>query len=97
MITEQQVIEKMRQMMSKIEQSNGSLQIEYVAAMKAYCELLLEQPATEQYPPGHDSGNRTAKPGSRSDAGPFYGSCPGKRRKRTFLTRFLSKSNQLWE
>ena len=48
MITEQQVIEKMRQTMSKIEQSNGSLQVEYVAAMKAYCELLLEQPATEQ-------------------------------------------------
>lgn len=47
MITEQQVIEKMRQTMSKIEQSNGTVQVEYVAAMKAYCELLLEQPMTE--------------------------------------------------
>ncbi|MCT4779174.1 MULTISPECIES: DUF5327 family protein [Exiguobacterium] len=43
MITEQQVIEKMRQTMAKIEQTSGNVQVEHIAAMKAYCGLLLEQ------------------------------------------------------
>ncbi|MGX8177797.1 DUF5327 family protein [Exiguobacterium artemiae] len=47
MITEQQVIEKMRQTMSKIEQTTGKIQSEHIAAMKAYCELLLDQPMVE--------------------------------------------------
>lgn len=65
MITEQQVIEKMRQTMSKIEQSSGTGQIEQIAAMKAYCELLLDQlqsvrepsvitPTTQPKPPEVD-------------------------------------------
>lgn len=48
MITEQHVIEKMRQTMTKIEQTSGTDQTGHIAAMKAYCELLLEQPQTEQ-------------------------------------------------
>ncbi|UKS56296.1 DUF5327 family protein [Exiguobacterium acetylicum] len=42
MITEQHIIEKMRQAMQRIEQTTGAAQKEQVAAMKVYCELLLE-------------------------------------------------------
>ncbi len=46
MITEQHIIEKMRQAMQRIEQTTGASQKEQIAAMKAYCELLLESEAT---------------------------------------------------
>ena len=46
MITEQHIIEKMRQAMQRIEQTTGATQKEQIAAMKAYCELLLESEAT---------------------------------------------------
>ena len=41
MITEQHIIEKMRQAMQRIEQTTGAAQKEQIAAMKAYCELYL--------------------------------------------------------
>ncbi|MFX4304014.1 YwdI family protein [Exiguobacterium sp. A1_3_1] len=46
MITEQHIIEKMRQAMQRIEQTTGAAQKEQIAAMKTYCELLLESEAT---------------------------------------------------
>lgn len=46
MITEQHIIEKMRQAMQRIEQTTGATQKEQIAAMKAYCELLLESEST---------------------------------------------------
>ena len=82
MITEQQVIEKMRQTMSKIEQSSGTGQIEQIAAMKAYCELLLDQPQSAGSAFGHHADHSTETARSRSDVGPLHGSRSGKRRKR---------------
>jgi hypothetical protein len=46
MITEQHIIENMRQAMQRIEQTTGVAQKEQIAAMKVYCELLLESEAT---------------------------------------------------
>lgn len=46
MITEQHIIEKMRQTMQRIDQTTGAIQKEQVAAMKVYCELLLESEST---------------------------------------------------
>ncbi|MGX9805892.1 DUF5327 family protein [Exiguobacterium acetylicum] len=46
MITEQHIIEKMRQAMQRIDQTTGAAQKEQIAAMKVYCELLLESEST---------------------------------------------------
>ncbi|WP_114571395.1 DUF5327 family protein [Exiguobacterium flavidum] len=52
MISEQQVIEKMRQAMERIGQTTGTVRTQEVAALKAYCELLLlsEEPAGTSAP-----------------------------------------------
>lgn len=41
MITEQQVIAQMKQVMSQIEQSSGETQKRHLAKLMGYCELLL--------------------------------------------------------
>lgn len=62
MITEQQVMEKMRQTMAKIEQTSGTAQVEQLATMKAYCELLLDQPGTSTPSVMHPQSAPAAKP-----------------------------------
>ena len=52
----------MRQTMAKIEQSSGTAQVEQLAAMKAYCELLLDQPGTTIPNVVHPQAIPTAKP-----------------------------------
>lgn len=67
MISEQHVIEKMRQTMVKIEQTSGTAQVEQLATMKAYCELLLEQPGT----PAADVVRSQTAPAAKPDVDPM--------------------------
>lgn len=48
MITEQQVITQMKQVMSQIEQSSGETQKRHLAKLMGYCELLLADSAPTQ-------------------------------------------------
>lgn len=48
MITEQQVITQMKQVMSQIEQSSGETQKRHLAKLMGYCELLLADSAPMQ-------------------------------------------------
>lgn len=43
MITEQQVIAQMKQVMSQVEQSSGETQKRHLAKLMGYCELLLAE------------------------------------------------------
>lgn len=43
MITEQQVITQMKQVMSQIEQSSGETQKRHLAKLMGYCELMLAE------------------------------------------------------
>ncbi|RHB48910.1 DUF5327 family protein [Exiguobacterium sp. AM39-5BH] len=45
MITEQQVITQMKQVMTQIEQSSGETQKRHLAKLMGYCELLLADSA----------------------------------------------------
>lgn len=46
MITEQQVITQMKQVMSQIEQSSGETQKRHLAKLMGYCELMLAETTT---------------------------------------------------
>lgn len=48
MITEQQVILQMKQVMTQIEQSSGETQKRHLAKLMGYCELLLADSAPTQ-------------------------------------------------
>lgn len=48
MITEQQVILQMKQVMTQIEQSSGEAQKRHLAKLMGYCELLLADSAPTQ-------------------------------------------------
>lgn len=48
MITEQQVITQMKQVMHQIEQSSGETQKRHLAKLMGYCELLLADSAPTQ-------------------------------------------------
>ena len=48
MITEQQVIMQMKQVMRQIEQSSGETQKRHLAKLMGYCELLLADSAPTQ-------------------------------------------------
>ena len=51
MITEQQVITQMKQVMSQIEQSSGETQKRHLAKLMGYCELLLADSAPAKTQP----------------------------------------------
>ena len=48
MITEQQVILQMKQVMTQIEQSSGETQKRHLAKLMGYCELLLDDSTPTQ-------------------------------------------------
>lgn len=48
MITEQQVITQMKQVMVQIEQSSGEIQKRHLAKLMGYCELLLADSVSAQ-------------------------------------------------
>lgn len=62
MITEQQVITQMNQVMRQIEQSSGEAQKRHLAKLMGYCELLLAEPTQAAIPTVKQDQVTDAKP-----------------------------------
>lgn len=88
MITEQHIIEKMRQAMQRIDQTTGATQKEQIAAMKVYCELLLESEATSSSTISLPTSTPQATPAVDPMLARFMGVAQEKEEKGTSLLDF---------
>lgn len=71
MITEQQVIAQMRQVMTQIESSTGEVQKRHLAKLMGFCELLLDETSEAKavgVPQTSTSTNETKSPLDRQMA-----------------------------
>ena len=62
MITEQQVIARMREVMAQIESSNGEVQKRHLAKLMGYCELLLAETTESPQPQIQAAPQQATKP-----------------------------------
>lgn len=88
MITEQHIIEKMRQAMQRIDQTTGAAQKEQIAAMKVYCELLLESESTPSSTVSLPTSTPQATPAVDPMLARFMGVAQEKEEKVTSLLDF---------
>lgn len=88
MITEQHIIEKMRQAMQRIDQTTGAVQKEQIAAMKVYCELLLESDSTSSSTVSLPTSTPQATPAVDPMLARFMGVSQEKEEKGTSLLDF---------
>ncbi|KOP30676.1 hypothetical protein ADM98_04270 [Exiguobacterium sp. BMC-KP] len=88
MITEQHIIEKMRQAMQRIDQTTGAAQKEQIAAMKVYCELLLESESTPSSTVSLPTSTPQATPAVDPMLARFMGVAQEKEEKGTSLLDF---------
>ncbi|MCY1692547.1 DUF5327 family protein [Exiguobacterium sp. SL14] len=88
MITEQHIIEKMRQAMQRIEQTTGATQKEQILAMKVYCELLLESDSTPSSTVSLPTSTPQATPAVDPMLARFMGVAQEKEEKGTSLLDF---------
>jgi len=88
MITEQHIIEKMRQAMQHIDQTTGAAQKEQIAAMKVYCELLLESDSTSSSTISLPTSTPQATPAVDPMLARFMGVSQEKEEKGTSLLDF---------